>query len=177
MVSSEYRIRGTRKMRKMSGTEVASKLGISPQYYYDIEKGKKGLSADNALKLADIFNVTLEFLLGLPHPAGKTLLSDDAYADGYSDESVLEEWEEGIKHALAEDPAPTWASSKDKRDFKKMLEEDIPVMFDGVPIEGEARQRVMDVLTGLFWEAKEMNKKTYGRKKNSDINTSEDKKE
>ncbi|MFD2613572.1 helix-turn-helix domain-containing protein [Paenibacillus gansuensis] len=61
---------------------------------------------------------------------------------------------------------PAWATSKDQRDFKKMLEEDTPIMFDGVPIEGEARQRVMDVLTGLFWEAKQMNKKTYGRKKN-----------
>lgn len=60
---------------------------------------------------------------------------------------------------------PDWATAKDKRDFKKMLEDDAPVMFDGVPIEGEARQRVMDILTGLFWEAKQMNKKTYGRKK------------
>ncbi|TXK82614.1 helix-turn-helix transcriptional regulator [Paenibacillus sp. N3.4] len=72
---------------------------------------------------------------------------------------------------------PEWATSKDNRDFKKMLQEDVPVMFDGVPIEGEARQRVMDVLTGLFWEAKEMNKKTYGRKKPDKTNTSEDNKE
>jgi len=60
---------------------------------------------------------------------------------------------------------PEWATTKDVRDIKKLLEEEGAVMFDGVPIEGEARQRVMDVLTGLFWEAKEMNKKTYGRKK------------
>jgi transcriptional regulator with XRE-family HTH domain len=72
---------------------------------------------------------------------------------------------------------PDWATPKDKRDFKKMLEDDLPVMFDGVPIEGEARQRVMDVLTGLFWESKEINKKTYGRKKSNKNNTSEDNKE
>jgi len=63
---------------------------------------------------------------------------------------------------------PEWATAKDFRDFKKMLQEDAPVMFDGVPIEGEARQRVLDVLTGLFWEAKELNKKTYGRKKKNE---------
>lgn len=75
---------------------------------------------------------------------------------------------------LGEEPSiPQWATSKDKRDFKKMLESDMPVMFDGVPIEGEARQRVMDILTGLFWEAKEMNKKTYGRKKKKE-NTSKE---
>lgn len=66
---------------------------------------------------------------------------------------------------FTDDSVPAWATAKDKRDFKKLLEEDGEIMFDGVPIEGEARQRVMDVLTGLFWEAKEMNKKTYGRKK------------
>lgn len=66
---------------------------------------------------------------------------------------------------------PSWATSRDIRDFKKMLEDDAPVMFDGVPIEGEARQRVMDILTGLFWEAKQMNKEKYGRKKKSSTET------
>lgn len=49
---------------------------------------------------------------------------------------------------------PEWATEKDKRDFKKMLESGEQVLFDGVPIEGEARQRVIDVLTGMFWETK-----------------------
>ncbi|MBB6632796.1 helix-turn-helix domain-containing protein [Cohnella thailandensis] len=59
-------------------------------------------------------------------------------------------------------PIPTWATKKDERDFKKLLEEDTEIMFDGVPLTQEDKQRVMDVLTGLFWEAKQMNK----RKKN-----------
>lgn len=54
---------------------------------------------------------------------------------------------------------PDWASSKDKRDFKKMLEEDGELMFDGVPLDEEDKQRIKDVLTGLFWEAKHMNKR------------------
>ncbi|MGM1023478.1 MAG: helix-turn-helix domain-containing protein [Bacillota bacterium] len=53
---------------------------------------------------------------------------------------------------------PEWATEKDKLDFKKMLESEEQVLFDGMPIEGEARQRVIDVLTGMFWEAKK-NKK------------------
>jgi hypothetical protein len=69
---------------------------------------------------------------------------------------------------------PKWATPKDKRDFKKMLEEDGEVMFDGVPMNDAAKQRVLDVLTGLFWEAKEMNKKTYGRKNNK-TSTSDEK--
>lgn len=54
---------------------------------------------------------------------------------------------------------PEWASSRDKRDFKKMLEEDGELMFDGVPLDDEDKQRIKDVLTGLFWEAKHMNKR------------------
>lgn len=60
--------------------------------------------------------------------------------------------------------APEWATAKDLADIKKILEEDQPVLFDGVPITDENRQRAMDILTGLLWEAKELNKKTYGRK-------------
>ncbi|MBB6670241.1 helix-turn-helix domain-containing protein [Cohnella nanjingensis] len=65
---------------------------------------------------------------------------------------------------------PEWATAKDIRDFKRMLEEDSPIMFDGVPLDVESRQRVMDILTGLFWDAKKQNKKTYGRKAKTDTN-------
>lgn len=64
--------------------------------------------------------------------------------------------------------APDWASSRDMADIKKILEEDQGVLFDGVPITDENRRRAMDVLTGLLWEAKALNKKTYGRKKKPD---------
>ncbi|MDN8588775.1 helix-turn-helix transcriptional regulator [Paenibacillus sp. 11B] len=79
---------------------------------------------------------------------------DDLIDSGSSNEAKVEKPE-----------LPNWATKKDIADFKQMLEEDQPVMFDGVPIEGEKRQRVMDILSGLFWEAKELNKQTYGTKK------------
>jgi hypothetical protein len=37
-------------------------------------------------------------------------------------------------------------------------------MFDGIPLDDEDKKRIKDVLTGLFWEAKQMNK----RKKTND---------
>lgn len=61
--------------------------------------------------------------------------------------------------------SPDWATTKDMRDFKKMLEEDEPVMFDGVPMSTEDKEKVKRIMEALFWEAKDMNKKTYGRKK------------
>ena len=59
-----HRIKNVRKIKKMSGTSVAKKLGISSPYYYDIEKGKRKLSSDLASKLADIFDVSVDYLLG-----------------------------------------------------------------------------------------------------------------
>jgi transcriptional regulator with XRE-family HTH domain len=46
-------------------------------------------------------------------------------------------------------------SSRDIADLKKILEEGQPILFDGAPIVGEKRQRVIDILSGLFWETKE----------------------
>lgn len=60
-------------------------------------------------------------------------------------------------------PIPDWATYKDKRDFKKMLEDDGELMFDGIPLDQEDKQRIKDVLTGLFWEAKQMNKRNKKR--------------
>lgn len=60
---------------------------------------------------------------------------------------------------------PEWATGKDKRDFKRMLEDDGELMFDGIPLNKEDKQRIKDVLTGLFWEAKQMNKRNPAYKK------------
>ncbi|MED4124047.1 helix-turn-helix transcriptional regulator [Halalkalibacterium halodurans] len=56
--------------KKLSGIAIAKKLGITPQYYYEIERGEKNLSADMAAKLADIFGVTTDYLLGKTDDTG-----------------------------------------------------------------------------------------------------------
>lgn len=67
------RIRKIRREKDLSGTEVAERLGISAQYYYNIERGKRSLSAEMASKLAKIFGVTTDYLLGLnDEPQSKT---------------------------------------------------------------------------------------------------------
>lgn len=129
------RIREIRKQRRMSGTELADQLGISPQYLYGIEKETRTLSSKLADQIASIFDVSVDYLLGR---------SDNP------------------------DTTPDWATEKDKRDFKKMLEEDEPILFDGVPVSDEDKEKIKRVMEAMFWDAKEKNKKTYGRKKNTD---------
>ncbi|MGF9644080.1 helix-turn-helix domain-containing protein [Paenibacillus sp. MABNS29] len=67
-----------------------------------------------------------------------------------------------------ENNIPIWASSKDERDFKTMLEEDGPVMFDGVPISDDDKEKIKRVMEAMFWDAKKKNKDTYSRKKSED---------
>lgn len=54
---------------------------------------------------------------------------------------------------------PSWATNKDIRDFKKMLEEDAPVMFDGVPLDEEDKEKIKRVMEAIFWDAKKRNKR------------------
>ncbi len=57
------RIREIRNEKKISGTKIAKILGISAQYFYDIEKGERNLSAQLASKIADILGVSVDYLL------------------------------------------------------------------------------------------------------------------
>ncbi|WP_438497112.1 helix-turn-helix domain-containing protein [Paenibacillus sp. IHBB 3054] len=56
-------------------------------------------------------------------------------------------------------PIPGWATSKDKRDFRKMLEEDGELMFDGLPMDKEDREKILRVVEAVFWDAKKKNRR------------------
>lgn len=66
------RIRTIRRDKNLSGTRVAAQLGITPQYYYDIEKGLRNLSADMALSLAKLFDVSVDYLLARTEVTGNS---------------------------------------------------------------------------------------------------------
>lgn len=90
------------------------------------------------------------------------------YADGYTDESFFEDLEKELERNYKNKTTqgneksvhtPSWANKKDTRDFKKMLEEDAPVMFDGVPLDDEDKEKIMRVMEAIFWDAKKKNKR------------------
>jgi len=66
-MEERLRIRNNLKqLREDSGVKqkaVAEQLGISPNYYSQIENGHRSLQIDHLLKLRDIFNVSLEVIL------------------------------------------------------------------------------------------------------------------
>lgn len=78
-MTSQHRIKEVRESlrengKKVSGIAVAKKLGITPQYYYDIERGDRNLSAEMAAQLSDMFGCSVDYLLGRdekgPTPVG-----------------------------------------------------------------------------------------------------------
>lgn len=53
-----------RKQNKMTQRDVAEKLGIAQPSYIRYEKGTAEPSLSNLVKLADLFDVSVDFLLG-----------------------------------------------------------------------------------------------------------------
>ncbi len=125
-----------REDKGLSINQLAQAADISGSQISRIENGLRGIPKPQTLrKIADA--------LGVPY---EELMSKAGYLDS--------------ELSLHEDlTVPDWATAKDKRDFKKMLEDDGELMFDGIPLNQEDKQRIKDVLTGLFWEAKQMNKR------------------
>lgn len=63
MDNPKNRLRELRNSKKLSGVDVAEALSITPQYYYELEKGEKRLNEDLLRKLAEYFNTTTDYIL------------------------------------------------------------------------------------------------------------------
>lgn len=58
-----HRIQEKRIERGISREYLANNAGISAKFLYEIENGKKGLSAETLLKISNILNCSCDYLL------------------------------------------------------------------------------------------------------------------
>lgn len=58
------KLKDLRESSKISGPKLANVLGITTQYYYDLEKGNRRLNEDILNKLADFYKVSVDYILG-----------------------------------------------------------------------------------------------------------------
>lgn len=58
-----HRLKELRTKNRISGNIVAESVGISSQYYYELERGEKRLNEDLIRKLARFFEVSTDYLL------------------------------------------------------------------------------------------------------------------
>ena len=58
------RLKYLRKIRGLTRKEAAVKLDMKEERLQDLETGRKGLTVGEAIKYADIYNVSLEYIAG-----------------------------------------------------------------------------------------------------------------
>jgi transcriptional regulator with XRE-family HTH domain len=141
----QSRIRLIRRQKDISGTKVAEMLGISAQYYYDIEKGKRNLSAEMAARLAEIFGVTTDYLLGR--------------TDNPNDKS---NWDSKLPGLTEKDELDI---AKDLQRIMDNLESREGLMFDGEPMDEETKELIRISLENSMRLAKRIAKKKFTPKK------------
>lgn len=111
-----------REQKKKTQQEMADALGISRAAYSHFETGRNEPSFDMVNKIADYFDVSIDFL--------------------YGRENV-----------------PEWASNQDVLDLEEMLNSNVNMAYGGENLTDAEKQRVKDILTGIFWEKLEKRKK------------------
>lgn len=136
------RIKEMRTKRGYTQDTLADELGMNRANISNYERGQiTNIPSDKLDLMANLFGVTVDYLMGR---------TDDPQESKSSSE------------------IPSWATTKDIRDFKELLEDEEPIMFDGVPISSEDKEKIKRVMEAMFWDAKAKNKDTYGRKKKDD---------
>lgn len=66
------RIKALREVRGYTREELAEKAEISSKFLYEVEKGRKGLSADTLLKIARTLSCSCDYIL-----TGETFIKND----------------------------------------------------------------------------------------------------
>jgi len=65
LVIRMYRIKDIREDNDKKQSEIAKILGIQQNSYSQIESGKNNLQVDHLIKLAEFYNTSTDYLLGL----------------------------------------------------------------------------------------------------------------
>lgn len=118
------RLKEIRKRRGFTQGYVAEQLGVTRPAYTAYESGKREPDFSALSKLAKIYGVSTDYLLGIE--------------------------------------IPSWASEKDIVDLLEMLNQNVTMAYGGENLTVEEKQRVKDIITGLFWE------KAHKRKEGGD---------
>lgn len=160
------RLAALRNRRHLTQDQVAEALGIKRARYNAWENGISSPDVKMLGALSSFYKVTVDFLLGLPHPDGVLMLSSEQYADGYTDESVFEDLESSLKDDYEK------LSKKDEIDIARELERlmsnlesDEALAFDGEPMNDEDKELLRMSLENSLRMSKQIAKKKFTPKK------------
>lgn len=109
------RLKQLRLSTNKTQQQIADQLGISRAAYSHLENGRNEPDSTTLVKLANIFDVTTDYLLG-------------------------------------NNQTPDRADENDLIELDKLLDSNVNMAFNGENLTEEEKQRVKDVLTGMFWK-------------------------
>lgn len=138
------------KLRGNLPLRIASKkIGVSHTYLRNLEIGERDKPSIEVLKrIAEVYD----------HPY-VDLLEKAGYIDEAEKELLTPiDLVKEPKPVSDEDKKERERLARNKRDARKFLEQ-ADIMFDGVPMTEEDKQRILGFMEGMFWEAKEMNRR------------------
>jgi transcriptional regulator with XRE-family HTH domain len=131
------KIKSLRLEKKLTQEELGNILGLGKSSISMYENDKMSPDDDIKNKIADYFNVSIDYLLG------RTDIRNPYIPQEYQENNKvtkrdLKNYEEFIKHA--------------------------GTFFMDDQIDEEDKQRLFDDISEIFWESKLINKKKYGKK-------------
>ena len=125
------RLEDLKEKSGLTQTEIAKRIGIDRTAYSKIKNGTRKLSSSEAKKLANLFNVSTDYLLG--------------------------------ESSKTSDNAPDWATEKDINDLHDFLATNGQMTYKGMDLSKEQRERVDQIITQVFWEELEKERKKNER--------------
>lgn len=105
MSGPKNNLRKLRDTHKLSGVQVAEAANITPQYYYELERGDKRLNEDLIRRFADIFGCTTDHILSRtddPHPPDPDIKDSPLAFYGNTEGLDLDKLKEIISEAVGE---------------------------------------------------------------------------
>lgn len=135
------KIKQLRKEKRLTQQELANEMKIAQSTIGMIESNKRPAGRETLIKLAEFFNVTVDYLLS---------------EDNESSEASTEKPEINIPKAYTDKYKVT---SRDKKQYVEEMKKANEAFFMDDEFNEEAKKEMLDLMSELFWEAKAMNKR------------------
>ena len=135
------KIKKLRKSIGMTQKELAEATGIKRSTIGMGESNKQGTSNENLIRLAQVLNVTVDYLL----LDDSTLENDESHNISIN---VPREYIDKYK-----------ITSRDKKQYIEEMKKATEAFFMDDELNEEAKKEMLDLMSELFWEAKTMNKR------------------
>jgi len=127
--------------KNLSQKDVANAIGVDRTTYTKYETGKSQPDFVTMQKLAEFYSVSVDYLLG------RTKIRNPYIPEEYAE-----------KHKV---------TKRDLMQYEDFINQ-AGIFFMNDEVAEEDKEKLFRDISELFWKAKEMNKKKYGRKKKTE---------